>query len=228
MRRGLAAGLIAGATLLLSSAAGAAPFSVQLGSDRVTLDTPPGFSETAAYGSPRLTEIAENLAEASSRVLAFALSDADARRFSVGDSLQLRNYLLAVTPRSKERERMDAAQYATLVEESGRNLGIPPQGVTDFKKYLEGRPPGQPHLLADFRRDAQVITLLYGTMIPQPQAWWAADKPPLFKISTLTLMNIGGHAVYLYAFSGYDTPGDVNWIKAISETWTEQLQRLNK
>ena len=23
-------------------------------------------------------------------------------------------------------------------------------------------------------------------------------------------------------------PGDVNWIKAISETWTEQLQRLNK
>ena len=97
MRRRLAAALIAGAAFLLCTAAGAAPFSVLLGSDRVILDTPPGFSETAAYGSPRLTEIAENLAEASSRVLAFAISDADARRFSVGDALELRNYLLAVS-----------------------------------------------------------------------------------------------------------------------------------
>ncbi len=73
MRRRLAAALIAGAAFLLCTAAGAAPFSVLLGSDRVILDMPPGFSETAAYGSPRLTEIAENLAEASSRVLAFAI-----------------------------------------------------------------------------------------------------------------------------------------------------------
>ncbi len=226
MRRGLAAFLVAG-SLLVCTSAGAAPFTVLVGPDRLTLDTPPGFSETAAYGSPRLTEIAENLAEASSRVLAFAISDADARRFSVGDPLELRNYLLAVTPRAKERERMTPAQYAALIEEAGRNLGTPPPAQTDFRKYLEGRTPGAPHLLADLRRDAQVISLLYGTLVPQPQPWWAKDKPPLMKISSLTLVNIGGRAVYLYAFSGYDSPGDLAWIKSISEIWAEQLQRLN-
>jgi hypothetical protein len=228
MRPWLAAWMIAGASLCLCATAGAAPFSVLLGSDRVILDTPAGFSETAAYGSPRLTEIAENLAEASSRVLAFAISDADARRFSVGDALELRNYLLAVTPRAKERERMTAAQYAALIQEAGRNLGTPPPALTDFRKYLEGRAPGQPHLLADLRRDSQVISLLYGTLVPQPVPWWAADKPPLVKISSLTLVNLGGRAIYLYAFSGYEGPGDVARIRAISETWTEQLQRLNK
>lgn len=228
MRRRLAAALFAGVAWGLCTAAGAAPFTVLLGSDRLTLDTPPGYAETAAYGSPRLTEIAENLAEASSRVVAFAISDADARRFSVGDPLELRNYLLAVTPRAKERERMSPAQYAALIEEAGRNLGTPPPAQTDFRKYLEGRAPGAPHLLADLRRDSQVISLLYGTLVPQPQPWWAAAKPPLVKISSLTLVNIGGRAVYLYAFSGYDSPADVDRIKSISETWTEQLQRLNR
>ena len=228
MRRMLAATLIAGAACFMSATAVAAPFGVLLGSDRMVLDTPPGFSETGAYGSPRLTEIAENLAEASSRVLAFAISDADARRFSVGDPLELRNYLLAVTPRAKERERMTTAQYAALIEEAGRNLGTPPPPQTDLRKYLAGRAPGGPHLLADLRRDSQVISLLYGTLVPQPQPWWAADKPPLVKISSLTLLNVGGRAIYLYAFSGFDLPGDVAWIKSISETWTEQLQRLNR
>ncbi len=228
MRRLPAAALIAGAALFLCAAAGAAPFSVLLGSDRVILDTPPGFSETAAFGSPRLTEIAENLSEASSRVLAFALSDADARRFSVGDALELRQYLLAVTPRAKERERMSSAQYAALIQEAGRNLGTPPPMPPDFKRYLQALPPVQPHLLADLRRDNEVISLLYGTMVPQPQPWWAADKPPLFKMSTMTLVLIGGRAIYLYAFSGYDAPADVEWIKSITERWVEQVQRLNR
>ena len=228
MRRGLAAALIAGASFFLCAAAGATPFSVLLGPDRVLLDTPPGFSETAAFGSPRLTEIAENLAEASSRVLAFALSDADARRFSVGDPLELRNYLLVVTPRAKERERMSSAQYATLMLEAGRNLGTPPPAPPDFMKYLQGRSPGQTHLLADLRRDPQVLSLLYGTMVPQPQSFWSSDKPPLFKLSTLTLVLIGGRAIYLYAFSAYDAPSDVSSIQSITDRWVEELQRLNK
>ena len=39
---------------------------------------------------------------------------------------------------------------------------------------------------------------------------------------------IGGRAVYLSAFSAYDSPADVFWIRSITETWLEELQRLNK
>ena len=103
MRGRLAAFLFAGAALCLCTAPGAAPFGVLLCTDRIVLDTPAGFSDTAAFGSPRLTELAENLTEASSRVLVFALADSDVRKFGAGDGLELRRYLLAVTPRAKDR-----------------------------------------------------------------------------------------------------------------------------
>ena len=229
MRRGLAAALVAIAWIGLCAIAAAAPFGVQLGPDRVVLDTPPGFSDTAAYGSPRLTELAENLAEASSRVLVFALSDADARRFAAGDSLELRRYLLAVTPRAKERERIDGAQFAKLVEEVERNSDAGFTSPEDYRIYLQGRPPAQAHLLQKLLQGPQTISLLYGTMVPQPRTnFWQEQKPAVFKLSTTTLALIGGRAVYLSAYSAYDSPADVFWIRSVTDTWLEQLQRLNK
>ena len=229
MHRRLAAALVAVASLGLCLPAAPAPFGVQLGSDRIVLDTPPGFSDTAAYGSPRLTDLAENLAEASSRVLVFALSDADARRFAAGDSLELRRYLLAVTPRAKERERTNVVQFAKLAEEVERNFDSSFASPEDYRIYLQGRPPAQAHLLQKLLRDPQAISLLYGTMVPQPRTnFWQEQKPPVFKLSTTTLALIGGRALYLSAFSAYDSPADVFWIRSITDAWLEQLQRLNK
>jgi hypothetical protein len=229
VRRGLAWALIAGASLCICAAAGARPFSVQLGLDRLVLDTPPGFADTAGFGSPRLTELAENLTEASSRVLVFALSDADARRFAGGDALDLRRYLLAVTPRAKERERISTAQFVDLVGVAERDINASFQSPPDYRIYMQGRPGGQTTLLQKLRRDPNVISLLYGTMVPQPPpSIWREDKPPVFKLSTVTLALIGGRAVYLSAFSAYDSPADVLWIRSITETWLEELQRLNK
>ena len=168
MHRRLAAWVFAGAALCACATASAAPFGVQLGRDRLMLDTPVGFADTAAFGSPRLTEIADTLADASNRVLVFALSDADVRRFGAGDSLELRRYLLAVTPKAKERDRVSDAEFGALVADTERNLGAPPAAITDFAGYLKGRPAGQSHLLAQLRRDPQAVGHLLGTMIPQP------------------------------------------------------------
>jgi len=229
VRHGLASALLAGALLCLGAPAGAAPFSVQLGPDRVVLDTPAGFADTAGFGSPRLTELAENLTEASSRVLVFALSDADARRFAVGDALDLRRYLLAVTPRAKERERLTNAQFAELVAQAGRNIDAAFQSPPDYRIYMQGLPPGSTNLLQKLREDPQVISLLYGTMVPQPSgSIWQSDKPPIFKLSSTTLALIGGRAVYLSVFSAYESPADVFWIRSVTASWLEELQRLNK
>ena len=229
MRRRLAAWFAAGAVLSLCVAAGAAPFGVLLGPDRIVLDTPPGFADTAGFGSPRLTELAENLAEASSRVLVFALSDADARRFASGDSLELKRYLLAVTPRAKERDRMSLAEFGKMVEEIERNFDPAFASPADYRIDLQRRPAGQSHLLAKLRREPHLVSLLHGTMVPQPPpSIWREDKPPVFKLSTTTLALIGGRAVYVSAFSTYDSPADVFWIRGITENWVEELRRLNK
>jgi hypothetical protein len=228
MSRRLAARAVCTVALALCTAVQAAPFAVQLGLDRLVIDTPPGFTDSGSFGSPRLTEIAENLAEASSRVLAFALADADARKFAVGDSLDLRRYLLAVTPRATERDRMTAAQFAALVQTAGRGLGPAPDAklVADLRAYLKERAPQQAHLIADFKREPQLLSVMQGTMIPQPGRW--IDGPPLFKVSSMTLVLVGGKAVYLSAFSAYDGPADAEWVRTVAERWLEDLQRLNR
>src|SRR3954471_836053 len=84
----------------------AAPFAVQVGDARLGMDAPPGFADTGFTGSPRLQELAEALTSASNRILLFAISDADLRRFTVGDPLEAKRYMVAVTPRGLERERI--------------------------------------------------------------------------------------------------------------------------
>src|SRR6185503_19498349 len=83
----------------------AAPFAVQVGDTRLGLDAPPGFADTGFTGSPRLQELAEALTSASNRILMFAITDADLRRFTVGDAIEAKRYMIAVTPRGLERDR---------------------------------------------------------------------------------------------------------------------------
>ena len=96
---------ILAALLLCAGSAIAAPFAVQVGDARLALDTPAGFADVQAMASPRLLELAESLTSASNRILLFALEDADVRRFSLGDSPELRRYVIVVTPKSLESAR---------------------------------------------------------------------------------------------------------------------------
>src|SRR3954469_10643223 len=84
----------------------AAPFAVQLGDTRLGLDAPPGFSDTGFTGSPRRQELAESLTSASNKILLFALSDADVRRFGQGDPPEAKRYMIVVTPKGMEHQRI--------------------------------------------------------------------------------------------------------------------------
>src|SRR5215831_14445481 len=95
------------AALLFVRCALAAPFAVQLGDARVGLDAPPGFADSTFTGSPRLQELAEALTSPSNRILLFAISDGDLRKFTLGDPPEFRRYMIAVTPMELERERID-------------------------------------------------------------------------------------------------------------------------
>src|SRR5438552_3274143 len=114
------------AAFLLVGSAVAAPFAVQVGETRIGLDAPPGFADTGFTGSPRLMELAEALTPASNKILLFAISDADLRRFTLGDTPELRRYMIAVTPKGLERERVSPAAFGAFVRDSLAALGSPP------------------------------------------------------------------------------------------------------
>jgi hypothetical protein len=208
---------------VLSLNCAAAPFAVQIGEARLGFDAPPGFADTGFTGSPRLQELAEALTSASNRILMFAVTDADLRRFMVGDPLEAKRYMVAVTPRGLERERINSSSFTTFVTESLRDLGAPPPaGTSDFRKYLE-KQQGRPALLAELRRDPEAVSVLQGARLPSD----GRPDTPKYMLSTTTLLLIRNKALNLGVFGAYDGPEDLEWIRLITVRWTEELQRLN-
>ena len=213
------------AAAVISTSALATPFAVQVGETRLALDAPPGFSDVQMTGSPRLLELAEALTSASNRILLFALEDADVRRFNVGDNPVLRRYVIAVTPKGLESARVNLTTFQRMAADSLRELGSAPPSDTAYRTYLDGQPRGRPSLLAELRRDQDTISVLQGMRLPDPQQ--QRPREPQYMVSTTTLMLIRGKAVNVALYSTYASDADVDWIRATTERWVQEIQQLN-
>lgn len=220
--RFLAALVTAALVTLWSLQCAAAPFAVQVGEARIGLDAPSGFADTTFAASPRLQELGEALTSASNRILLFALSDADLRRFTLGDPLELRRYMIVVTPRGMERERLGDGTFKQFVSQALTGLGAPP-AEKDLMKYLDSRPSGATSLLAELRKDNDVVSVLQGARTKGP-GFFERSK---YLLSSTTLMLVRGKALSLSVYTQYDDPADLEWIRATTARWVEELKRLN-
>lgn len=217
------AALLAGVSLHCA----AVPFAVQVGDSRIALDAPPGFADTAFTGSPRLQELAETATSASNRILLFALSDVDLRRFMAGDPLEGRRYMIVSTPRVLEQDRMTPATFERLVAESMR--GVEPAAAgADPRKALDGR-PGKQTLLAALRRDPDAVSLLQGLRVPPPPrtGLFSEETPAQYLISTTSLVLLRGKALSLTVHAVYESAADLDWIRVTTLRWIDELRRLN-
>ncbi len=205
----------------------AAPYEVRLGLERVVLDAPPGFSDTTELSSPRLHELADTITAPSNRVLLFALTDTDYRRFTGGDAMDLRRYMLAVTPKGLERERVSPAQFATFVADSLRSLG-PAANPPDLRKHLDTRPEGQAVLLAELRKEPTLVSVMQGSRLPPVETSTFFESPRRYLLATTTLLLLRGKALQLSVYTGFDSPEDLDWLRYITERWIDDLLRLNR
>jgi hypothetical protein len=211
------------ALLFAAGSAAAAPFAVRLGLERVVLDAPFGFSDTTELASPRLNELAESLTSASNRILLFAIADTDLRSFTVGERLELRRYMIAVTPKGLERERVSAALFSAFVHDSLRELGAAaPQG--DLRGYLDSQPHGKASLIAELRKEPEIVSVLQGTRLPSTTGW---GEEPKYLLSTTTLLLVRGKALNVAVYTGYEGAADLEWIRFVTARWIEELRRLN-
>ncbi len=203
----------------------AAPFVVRLGPDRLVLDAPAGFSDSTSLASPRLQELAEGLTSPSNRILLFALTDGDMRRFMAGDPPGLRRHVLAAVPARLEREQIGASQFAALAQEATAGMGEIP-ALNDPLPYLDARPHGERHVLAQLRREPFILSVLQGTRIPARRD--AEREKPQYVFSTTTLLLVRGKPLTLSVFTGYDGPADVDWLRSATRGWVDDLLRLNR
>lgn len=213
--------------LLLAAPAWATPFGLQVGEVRLGFDLPPGFADSLPTGSPRILELAESLTPATNRILVFALSDGDMRRFNSGDAPELKQYLLVVTPKAVEQERMTATTFDRYVEEGRRAMGTPVEG--DLAKVLEARRPGELVLLADLMRDPDAMSVIRGLRLPPAESGglFSSAKPSQYVLSSTTVILLRGKALTLSVTSGYEGRADMEWLRATTLRWIEDLRRLN-
>lgn len=223
----LLAPLLAPLLALLSLSCAAAPFAVRLGLEKIVLDTPPGFTDTTDLASPRLQDLAEGLTSASNRILMFALSDGDVRRFTQGEPLDAKRYMIAVTPRALERERVTPAQLAPYIADSLQNLGKLVE-TDDVIKTLEGQPVGRSILIGELRKEPAAVSVLQATRLPPLPPKVMFDPPtPQYLFYTTSIFLLRGKAIQLAVYSLVNGPADVDWLKTITLRWHDELQRLN-
>jgi len=193
---------------------------------RLGFDLPGGFTDSTPTGSPRLIELAESFTAASNRILVFALTDADMRRFNTGDSPELRQYLLAVTPRALEHQRTAVGEFEVNAREMLRSLGKPPP-EGDIGKYLETRQPGEATYLGELRREPEAVAVLRGVRLPPAETGLFSSKPSQYVLSSTTLLLLRGKSLQLTVVTGYESRADLEWLRAITLRWIDELRRLN-
>lgn len=216
---------LAAALAVVSLQCTAAPFAIMLGDTRIGMDAPPGFADTGFTGSPRLQDLAETLTSASNRILLFALSDADLRRFMAGDQMDGKRYMLIATPKNSERDSLSAGGFARLTSDSLRILGTVPGPQADYQKYLDTQPPGRANLLAELVKESTVVSVMQGTRIPPPQG--KRNEPSTYVVSSTTLMLVRGKALSLAVYSAFESPADLEWVRSTTTAWIEDLKRIN-
>jgi hypothetical protein len=196
--------ILAALLLMVSMPGLAAPFAVRIGEAKIALDAPPGFADSSFTGSPRLQELAESQTSPSNKILMFALTDGDLRRFMSGDTPEFRRYMLVVTPKALEHDHITRAAFQELVAQAARGK----QGAE----------------VAELRKDAEVYSVQVRTQVPPARR----GGEPQDVVSTRTLLLLRGKALDLTVLAVHESAADVGWIRAVTGRWIEELQRLNE
>jgi hypothetical protein len=143
------------------------------------------------------------------------------RRFTLGDPLELRRYMVVVTPRAAERERLTESAFKQVAAQSLAAMGSAP-AISDYAKYLEDQPSGAERLLAELRKEPDAVSMLQGTRIKK-----SVFERSKYLLSTTSIVLVRGKALTLAVYTHFDEPGDLEWLRGTTIRWIDELKRLN-
>ena len=91
-----------------------------------------------------------------------------------------------------------------------------------LRTYLDTE-PRRAKLLAELRKDQDVVSIIQGARLPDR----SRNEPPRYLLSSTTLMLVRGKALNLALYTLHNGPEDVEWLRAATLRWIEELRELN-
>jgi hypothetical protein len=234
---------LAALLLMLCGCAGALaqpkPASVptNVGGVELSLPLPAGYS-TVPPSQPLLARLGENITPPSNRLLEFFISRDDIASLGLGTPIMAR-YFLVQTVRAVEGRVLSPEEFAQI-RAVFRNQQAEVSKRLEPQKAELARGIGE-----NVSRDLGArIDLKIGDVVPlgiyedteryfslglmsrvQAQMGTRTDAADI--VCVTTVLHARGKALFLYAYSRFNGPADVEWAKQASRAWTSDFLKLN-
>lgn len=230
--------LLPSSDLLAQAAPSVVARLVNIGGISLTIPVPTGFADPAP-SAPELRALAEQMTPPTNRLLVNFVLISDLRRHSSGQDADLDRYLFAQTARFAEDQLVSKANFSKLKssmrqkkdEQTDRN-------VLKVNKLLAQMSKEESH------KHGTAISLELGEVVPLGiiaetdsslilgyLSRVAVRRGKLEDVRTmitiLSAVAVKSKIVFLYTYSTFRSPKDIEWAKLVAQQWTAQLLNAN-
>lgn len=227
--------LMNGAAMAAPKAVAPAPAIGHVGAVPVSLRAPPGLLDPTSLG-PAFGQLATTLTPPSNRLLAIYVTPEDFRAHKAGKKIVMDRYALLQTPRQAENLTVVAADFAQLKEVMKNQSAAQRAQVRDMAEHHIGnavsKAAGTPltvsmtdiNALGTFLESDTALGLLSATDVSAAAHGRTINYPLVYATGVLRVKE---RLLFLYTYSVYRTPADLEWVKTTATAWSRRLQQAN-
>ena len=214
--------------------AGTQSVTVDVGGQGLYLPAPAGFHEISLL-SPETRKLAETLTPPSNRLLAVFVSESDLGRIMKGESPELQRYMFMQAYRQLEKSDISGAQFSKLVAQVKQQQYTLLEKSKDQVDSVIDRASGkiskdygislkvnigEPVPLGVFMEKSDAVGF---AMLAKCHGAAEGQQVDLLMAGGTSLVRVNGKILYAYVYSRYETQKDLDWVRATSSSWADQL-----
>jgi hypothetical protein len=212
--------------------------TIDIGSRAIYIPAPVGFYEISQL-SPETRKFAETSTPQNNRLLAVFVSESDLGRIMKGELPEFGRYMFLQVRRQLENSDISGAKFLQMVGQFKQQQDTLLKNVKD--KVGSMLDEASEKILTDY--DVS-LKLKVGEQVPlgifietneasgfaslaKYQVSSDAQQLDYLMATGTSLIWVKGKILYAYVYGSYDTPKDLDWVRATSCSWIDQILMAN-
>lgn len=229
---------VAAAFALYGLSASAEMFAARVGDAQIAIPVPAGFVEPSEQ-LPQLGKLAQTMTPPTNTLLSVFVPDSDVMRTKRGQAPLLNRYFLVQTMKSIETREVSMAEYTkfqasirnrlqtvldssaarsqSLISSAAKQLGDE-AGIQFTMKVGEAKA-----LSIDDEREtalSQSVAMKYESQVD-------GTREDVQVVMSSTTILVKGKIIFVFAYSRYEAPTDLAWVRTQARTFVDQFVAAN-